>query len=199
VIQRRTWIEIGVVAVFVVFLYFAWKQWSADREQLALTLAAQKQVLADADAREKDRTTQLNTALDEIEKLKQQTQTPAQIVAILQAMAVKNLPQPIQIQLPPSVPGKPEAQQGPAQIEVPQPDLKPMFDFIEDCKACQARLTAAEQQHADDVKKFQAVGKERDAAITAAKGGSIWTRLKRNAKWFVIGAAAGAIAVRAHP
>jgi hypothetical protein len=39
--------------------------------------------------------------------------------------------------------------------------------------------------------------KKRDAAIRAAKGGSVLRRIARAAKWFAIGAAAGAVAAKA--
>jgi hypothetical protein len=43
------------------------------------------------------------------------------------------------------------------------------------------QLTAAKQNATDD------------AAVTAAKGGSFWLRLKRNAHWLAIGAAIGVV------
>ena len=45
--------------------------------------------------------------------------------------------------------------------------------------------------------KSQALGRERDDALRAAKGGSILRRIARAAKRFAIGAAAGAIAAKA--
>jgi hypothetical protein len=79
---------------------------------------------------------------------------------------------------------------------VPKEDLKPLYNFAVDCRECQARLTAAQADLKDEQTKTQAVGKERDSALQAAKGGSIWRRVGRAAKWFAIGAAAGAVAAR---
>ena len=42
-----------------------------------------------------------------------------------------------------------------------------------------------------------AVQRQRDAALRAARGGGFWMRVKRNARWFGIGAAAGFAASRA--
>jgi hypothetical protein len=88
-----------------------------------------------------------------------------------------------------SLPTAPVAQVPAAQI--PAVDLKPLFDFVQDCRACQAQLAAAKQNSADDAAKIAALTRERDAAITASKGGSFLRRLRRNALWFVVGAGAG--------
>ncbi len=79
-------------------------------------------------------------------------------------------------------------------LEMPSADLKPLYDFSQNCRECQLRLTAAQQDHADDLAKLDALTRQRDAAITAAKGGTLWRRLRRNALWFVVGAGAGAAA-----
>jgi hypothetical protein len=75
--------------------------------------------------------------------------------------------------------------------------LKPLYDFAADCKACQAKLGAAQADLADEKVKSQALGRERDDALRAAKGGSVLRRIARAAKWFAIGAAAGAVAAKA--
>ena len=85
----------------------------------------------------------------------------------------------------------------PSSAEIPAVDLKPLYDYVQDCRACQAQLIAAKQNHADDAPKLQAVTRERDAAIITAKGGTFWRRFRRNAQWFDIGAAAGAVAIHA--
>jgi hypothetical protein len=76
--------------------------------------------------------------------------------------------------------------------EIPAADLKPLYDFVQDCSACQIRLAAAKQDASDNALKISALTRERDAAVTAAKGGSFWLRLRRNSHWLVIGAAASA-------
>jgi hypothetical protein len=45
---------------------------------------------------------------------------------------------------------------------------------------------------ADNATKLVALTQERDAAVTAARGGTLWRRLHRNALWFVLGEGAGA-------
>ncbi len=77
--------------------------------------------------------------------------------------------------------------------EIPAADLAPLYNYVQDCRACQLQLTAAKQNASDDAAKIRALTLERDAAITAAKGGPFWLRLKRNAHWLAIGAAVGAV------
>lgn len=83
----------------------------------------------------------------------------------------------------------------PPVAEIPTADLKPLYDFVQDCRSCQAQLTAARLDAADNALKIGALTHERDAAITAAKGGGFWLRLRRNAVWLVVGAAASASAL----
>jgi type II secretory pathway pseudopilin PulG len=112
---------------------------------------------------------------------------------------------PAALAVPPSAPSPsgvppPPASVSPAQsgfpsapvAQIPTSDLKPLYDFVQDCRACQARLAAAKENALDDNAKMAALTRERDAAITAAKGGSFWRRLRRNTLWFVIGAGFGA-------
>lgn len=82
----------------------------------------------------------------------------------------------------------------PAQI--PSADLKPLYDYVQDCRACQVELAAARQNATDDAAKIAALTQERDAAVTAAKGGTLWRRLRRDAEWFAVGAAVGASAYK---
>jgi len=86
------------------------------------------------------------------------------------------------------VPTAPEAQ-------IPAADLKPLYDFVQDCRACQAQLAAAKLSAADDASKFAALTRERDAAIQASKGGSIGRRIRRDIVWLLAGAAAGSAAI----
>lgn len=84
-------------------------------------------------------------------------------------------------------------QKAPANAVIPAADLKPLYDFTLDCQACQAKLSAAHNDLADEKTKTVALTKERDDAVRIVKGGSAWQRVTRAAKWFLLGAAAGAI------
>ncbi|HTA60767.1 MAG TPA: hypothetical protein VK805_21620, partial [Candidatus Baltobacteraceae bacterium] len=129
-------------------------------------------------------------------------QKPAEVVAALPDAL--SLPEPITIE-----PERPASESGPykttngmpdgvsPKVNFPVVDLKPLYDFAVECKACQAKLGAAQADLADEKVKSQALGRERDDALRAAKGGSVMRRIARAAKWFAIGAAAGAIAAKA--
>jgi hypothetical protein len=70
--------------------------------------------------------------------------------------------------------------------------LKPLYDFTIDCKACQAKLSAAQGNLTDERKKTTALTRERDDALRIARGGSILRRIRRAAKSFLVVAAAKA-------
>jgi hypothetical protein len=85
----------------------------------------------------------------------------------------------------------------PAMAIIPQADLKPIYDFLEDCRANQAELAAAKETLFDERAKQAALATERDAALRAARKGSTWSRITHNAKWFLLGAATAAITISA--
>ena len=86
--------------------------------------------------------------------------------------------------------------EGSPEALIPRADLKPLYDFTLDCQACQAKLSAAQGDLADEKTKTAALTKDRDDAVRLAKGGSAWHRITRAAKWFLLGAAAGAVVAK---
>ncbi len=210
--SRRT-LEIAAFCIALIVAAMAVHAWLAARDEqqrLAATLAAQKKVIDAASADERARQASLADALAQIEKLKRDVQTPAQILAALPKYL--QLPQPITlaptssssaqsergiapppISMPTSVPAPQNSNSLPSapSAQVPVADLKPLFDYVQDCRACQAQLAAAQKNSADDAAKIAVLTRERDAAVTASKGGSFLRRLRRNALWFAVGAAAG--------
>ena len=302
--MRRT-LQISAVIAAVILVAMVFYSWLASHdEQLRMktTIAAQKQQLDAADARERARATALDQTLAQIQKLKHDTQTPEEVLS--QLPQYLNLPQPITLnppsgqnppqaaatsdagqgknkkgtglrlfgrswfspktapagsderasasaansligeaanskadfalndattQTPASVDGKYPTKSSPSadaadelpdaanrtqapssreriptavgqdaattsSAQIPTADLKPLYDYVQDCRSCQAQLAAAQQNRADDAIKLTAMTHERDAALTAAKGGTIWRRFRRNLNWFAVGAAAGAAA-----
>ena len=208
----RFWIRL-LEPVFLVALvlavFVAWRADSRDRAQLASELAATKQLLAAADARQHDRDVRLAETLSALAAQKRTVVTPAQIVRELPQEI--GLPSPIVLRSAAnsSVPNQTEqppatnktsadnAKQAETQAVIPAEDLKPLYDFAIDCKACQAKLTATQADLTDEKVKTTALTKERDHALQIARGGSPFRRIARAAKWFFIGAAAGAIAAKA--
>ena len=96
-------------------------------------------------------------------------------------------------------PAHPCPPSAPAAAILPIADLKPLYDFAIACRSCQAKLAAAQADLADERAKTAVLTRERNEAVRVAKGGSLLRRIARNAKWLAIGAAAGAIAAKAHP
>ncbi len=202
----RSWIRIAEVGFFVVVavaLLAAWRADRRDRTQLAAQLAAAQQALNAADARQHDRDALLTQTLAQLSAQKRSVVTPAQILRDLP----NQIPLPVAIALqpepdsPPSdsqhaATGKVSAPSTPSHAVIPSEDLKPLYDFAIDCKACQAKLSAAQSDLADEKIKTTTLTKERDDAVRAAKGGGAWRRIARATKWFAIGAAAGAIAAK---
>ena len=190
----RYWIRLAELAfafLLALVVYFSWRADRRDRDQLAAELAATKQLLSAADARQHDRDAQLAQTLASLAAEKRTILTPAQIVRELPSQIP--LPSPIVLQSPPASPNSPSPQ---TNAVIPAEDLKPLYDFTIDCKACQSKLAAAQGDLTDERKKTTALTHERDDALRIARGGSAWRRIGRAAKWFLIGAAAGAAAAK---
>lgn len=81
-------------------------------------------------------------------------------------------------------------------MELPKEDVKPLYDFALACMACQDELASAQADLKNEKAKTEALSKERDEAVRAAHGGSVLARVARAAKWFALGAAAGAAAAK---
>jgi len=184
--------EFILVLGFAVIVFISWRADRRDRSLLEAELAATKQLLAAADARQHDRDAQLAQTLATLAAEKRTIVTPAQIVRELPSQI--SLPSPIALQSVPALPNSPTPQ---TNAVIPAEDLKPLYDFTIDCKACQAKLAATQGDLSDERKKTAALTTERDEALRAARGGSAWRRMGRAAKWFLIGAAAGAVAAKA--
>ncbi len=180
-----------IAAVLGVALLQAWRADRRDRDQLAAELAATKQLLTAADARQHDRDAQLAQTLATLAAEKRTIVTPAQIVRELPTQI--SLPSPIVLQSAPALPNSPAPQ---ANAVIPAEDLKPLYDFTIDCKSCQAKLAAAQGDLTDERKKTAVLTTERDDAVRIARGGSTLRRIGRAAKWFLIGAAAGVVAAK---
>jgi hypothetical protein len=206
---------IAIATALCVALFYSWRAEQRDRAQLAGELAATKKLLADTDARQHERDAQLAQTLAVLAKEKQTITTPIQIVRELPkeiplplpislqseqnkptARTADKAPGPSQNSPPPTASGQVKNDQS-SQAVIPQQDLKPLYDFALDCKACQAKLIAAQSDLSDEKTKATVLTRERDDALRIAKGGSVWHRIARAAKWFALGAAAGALLAKA--
>lgn len=128
-----------------------------------------------------------------------QASSPQQVAQL--AAQLMQLKQPIQFVTPSATPENPHPQPIAQVAAEDTPQVKAYLQQCENCKlnleTATKRLSYAEQQQELARQDLTQVTKERDQWRKAAKGGSVWTRMKRNAKWFFIGAGAGAIAATA--
>lgn len=191
---------LAVAVTLGVCVWFAWKDSRKAQAQLAADLKATQQSLAQATERQASRDASLQKIIAALESKKNTVNTPAKIVADLPEELP--LPTPISLGTGNCVGAKSHGQNGCAtgntpDAILPKADLKPLYNFAVDCQECQAKLTAAQADLKDEQAKTLSMGKERDRALRAAKGGSVWRRVAWAAKWFAIGAAAGAVAARA--
>lgn len=177
----------------VALLADAWRTARHDSAQLAATLVSQKVALQQAADHEKQRDAELSAALSAITSQKNKVQTPQQAAAAIPSV-LPPLPFPVSVHIPTLTPSAKPADDLPTTISIPQPDLKPLYDELQDCRAASLQSAVAQKDLADEKVRSSALAKERDAAVAAAHGGSFWVRLKREAKWFAIGIAVGAAA-----
>jgi len=200
-----SWLKIAAVLVAlvaIVSVYFAWRAAQHEQAQLKAQLQAAQKALTDADARQQSRNAQLTQILAQFNAKKSTVQSPSQVVKALPDV----LPLPTPLTLPPQaallgLPATPDGAREPIasptpKVQLPSEDLKPIYDFAVNCQECQAQLTAVQADLKDEQTKTQALSRERDTALQAARGGSVLRRVVRAAKWFVIGAAAGAVAAK---
>ena len=201
----------------------AWLEERDARAQMSATIASQNSIIAAAAKREQDRDQQLAATVQQIAGLKAAVQTPQQVIREI-PQYLPPLPQPLETIAPNTSAATAASHSGPAakpgapapqgtagasaatagnsqaqlpaapDVRVPSADLKPLFDYVQDCRACQAKLAAAQQDAQDERTKNDALTKERDAAVKAAKGGSAWTRTVRIVKWVSLGFAVGYLA-----
>jgi hypothetical protein len=194
-------LHIGILLaalIAVVLLADAWRTARHDSQQLTATLAAQNTVIQQATDREKQRDSELAAALSTIQAQKRAVQTPQQAVKQLAAV-LPPLPLPVSIHDPDLSAPLPPGETPSTSISIPQPDLVPLYDDLQDCRASTAQNDALKQDLADEKTRSAALLHERDAANAVARGGTILLRLKRAAKWFAIGVATGAaVAAIAH-
>lgn len=182
-------------AITLALLADAWRSARHDSAQLTATLDSQKTAIEQAAEREKQRDAQLTTALEAIATQKSKIQTPQQAATAIPSV-MPPLPLPVSIRLPDLSASSKSNEDLPASISVPQADLKPLFDGLQDCRANALENDTTKKDLADQKAQAAALLRERDAAVAAAHGGSFWIRLKREAKWFGIGIAVGAAATK---
>src|SRR5260370_24797967 len=127
-------IALLVAAVLGVAVVQAWRADRRERAQLEAELAATKQLLAAADARQHARDAQLAHTLATLAAEKRTIVTPPQIVRELPSQI--SLPSPIVLQSAPALPNSPTPK---ANAVITAEDLKPLTNNTIDCIASQTK------------------------------------------------------------
>lgn len=191
-LQRHHLALYAALLVVVLILAGIFHQWRLDGETAKAKAAAQDQIIAAADKRDADRQKQFDAQLKTLQELRATpTTTPQQII--------ERIPQLINFPTPPRL--EPEMAVVNGQLQPPKPDapkinlvLTPddqrvLNNTLVDCKTCQLERDKLKADIGEAGTKFQAMTKERDDWKTAAKGGSLWTRVKRRLRDFIVDAA----------
>lgn len=207
-IFMRSWLHLAAVALLCALAIAVFSAWRADRrerDRLQSELSTAQKNVAQLTAAQTARHARLNQTLRSLAGQKRSINSPAAALRALPDV----LPLPSAIREGPPLaalasplpkalaPGRRPAAVRSKPILLPAEDLKPLYDYAVDCQVCQAKLAAAQADLADEQAKTEALRRERDAALRAVRGGSVWKRLGRAAKWFAIGGAAGALAASA--
>jgi hypothetical protein len=165
---------------------------------------AQQTVQADAAAKAAELQKQMDVRdqayteqLKALDSKLQSATSPQQFAALVSQMA--GLKQPIQVVTPAATSQNPN----PTPVaQVPEIDFPQAKAYVTDCEQCKldrAKLQADAADRASQAalaqKQIDSLKQEVNTWQTAAKGGSKWQRMKRAAKWFAIGAGAGAAAL----
>lgn len=203
----RTKLEALAAIVLVgaaAFIARSWLDAHDDQLRLRATIDAQQAVIAQAQqqtqqlaAAEKERDAQTQATLASMQQAAAKIQTPQQIASWIPPQLAT--PAPITVDVPPATAANPAPD---AVATIPQQDLPVLRNEIESCKECSVKLAAAQQNLATKDQQLKLAGaqlsatqRERDAALTAAKGGSLWRRVQRNARWLAVGGTAATAAL----
>jgi ABC-type nickel/cobalt efflux system permease component RcnA len=199
-----TWIKFVVVMLAIVAAVSCWIVWrdlQQQRAQLQAELKAAQAQISQTEARQQTRDQALKSLLNKMESQRAAVRTPAEVLTALPD--VLPLPRPLSFeplstaQSPSTlVKGSSPPPNSTSRVLVPPEDMKPLYDFAVQCRECQARLTATQADLKDEQGKSQTLGRERDDALRVARGGSVLQRVVRATKWLVVGAAAGALAIK---
>jgi hypothetical protein len=186
------------------FIARSWLDAYDDQLRLRATIDAQQTVIAQAQqqtqqlaAAEKQRDAQTQATLASMQQAAAKIQTPRQIAQWIPPQLAT--PAPITVNVPPATAANPAPD---AVATIPQQDLPVLRNEIESCEECAVKLAAAQQDLVTMDQQLKLAGaqlsatqRERDAALTAAKGGSLWRRVQRNARWLAVGGAAATAAL----
>ncbi len=172
---------------------YAWHSSAEDRAQMQQTIEDQQKIIEASKATMKQTQATLEARLEEIRKQVAQIKTPEQaaraipqvipgvqplIVQVPQQAPTAQSPEPAK--LAPSASG--DSAEAGKTVTIPLEQMPTLYQFAQSCHECEVKLDAAQVDRKELVRQMQALEEQRNAAIKAAKGGSFWTRFKRDLK-----------------
>jgi hypothetical protein len=177
-------------ACFLVFIGYGWMQEHDARLKAEAQTGQQQKQIDGLKQQQTEAQSALNEKLTALEKSRQTPATATQLVGDASSL-LPNLPVPLQVQTGPKDPALPDA---PATqtVVIPEADFKSIRDGQVTCEENTAKLATCQTLGDESKQQLQLTEQQRDEWKTAAKGGSIWHRALGAAKWFAIGAGAGA-------
>lgn len=190
---KRTGIEITAAVVVLLGALIAGKTYVdqvRDQEYAKATIEAQKQIIDQVKGVIADRDAKTAELVKTFQQMQQSVKTPTQVVQALPK--VIDLPAPVRYA--DALPNAPSAAKA-GDLIIPQADAVPLFNRLAACKESEALLNSCTADKKDLGTQIAATEKQRDAAVTAMKGGGFLVRLKRNAKYVAIGIGVGAATV----
>jgi hypothetical protein len=179
-----------LLAGFLVFAGYGWLQEHDARVKAEAQTGQQQKQIDGLKQQQVDTQNVLTEKLASLEKERQAPATATQLVSDASTL-LPGLPEPLQVQTTPTDPKLPDAP--PIQtVVIPEADFKSIQDAQIGCEENAAKLNACQTIGSESKQQLQLTEQQRDEWKTAAKGGSMWHRALGAAKWFAVGAGAGA-------
>jgi hypothetical protein len=175
---------------FLVFVGYGWMQEHNARLKAETQTSQQQKQIDGLQQQQVQAQNSLNKQLAVLEKSRQTPATATQLATDATTL-LPNLPVPLQVQTAPKNPALPEAPATQTVI-IPEADFKSIRDVQVTCEENTAKLATCLTLDDASKQQLKLTEQQRDEWKTAASGGSIWHRALGAAKWFAVGAGAGA-------
>jgi hypothetical protein len=179
-----------LLAAFLVFAGYGWFQEHDARLKAESATTQQQQQIDGLKQQQAAAQLALNQKLATLEKTRQTPATASELVTGADTI-IPNLPAPLQVTTAPANPDLPTAPPT-QQIVIPEADFKSIRDQELICEENAAKLNACQSNEASLGQQIKLTEQQRDEWKDTANGGSMWHRALGAAKWFAIGAGAGA-------
>lgn len=183
-------IPVVLFAGFLVFVGYGWMQEHDARLKAETQTGEQQKQIDGLKQQQAEAQDSLNAKLAALERSRQAPATATELVSDASSL-LPNLPVPLQVQTAPKDPALPDAPAA-QTVVIPEADFKSIRDGQITCEENAAKLATCQTLEDESKQQLQLAEQQRDEWKTAAKGGSIWHRALGAAKWFTIGAGAGA-------